>query len=186
MKPLSIEQITQITGAKASGGLEVQISALCSLEDAREGGVCYVTSLDKPELLEKLQASALFVPAKAQEMPLPFKGILLYADNPEWAFILLMKYVDAQTPKFTPGIHPTAIISGKATLGKNVSVGAYSVIEDDVVIGDNTVIFPHVYVGKRTQIGSDCILYPQVVVREDCVLKNRVIFLKLRLFASES
>ena len=86
-----------------------------------------------------------------------------------------MQYWDAQQPKHTPGIHPTAVISPSAKLGKNVSVGAYSVIEDDVVIGDNTILFPQVYVGKRTQIGAQCILYPQVVVREDCVLKNHVI-----------
>ena len=86
-----------------------------------------------------------------------------------------MQYWDAQQPKHTPGIHPTAVISPSAKLGKNVSVGAYSVIEDAVVIGDDTILFPQVYVGKRTQIGAQCILYPQVVVREDCVLKNHVI-----------
>ncbi|MBP5430228.1 MAG: UDP-3-O-(3-hydroxymyristoyl)glucosamine N-acyltransferase [Elusimicrobiaceae bacterium] len=175
MKPLSIEQITQITGAQASGGQQVQITALCALENAREGGVCYVTSLDKPEQLSALNASALFVPQEAQGKELPFKGVLLYAKNPEWAFILLMKYVDAQYQKYTPGIHPTAVISAKATLGKDVSVGAYTVIEDGVTIGDNTVIFPQCYIGKDVQIGKNCLLYPQVVIREQCVLKDYVI-----------
>lgn len=175
MKPLSIAEITQITHTQASAQPQVQITALCDLENAHEGGICYVTSLEKLEVLEKLNASAVFVPEAAQGKKLPFKGVLLYAQNPEWAFILLMKYVDARYQKFTPGIHPTAVISDKAKLGANVSVGAYTVIEDGATIGDNTVIFPQCYIGKDVTIGKNCFIYPQVVIREQCVLKDYVI-----------
>ncbi len=175
MKALTIEEITKITHTQASGPGNVPITALCSLENAHEGGICYVTSLEKPDLLAKLNASAAFVPAAAQGQNLPFKGVLLYAENPEWAFILLMKYVDAQFQKHTPGIHPTAVISPNATLGQNVSVGAYTVIEDGAKIGDNTVIFPQCYIGKDVTIGKNCYIYPQVVIREQCILKDYVI-----------
>ncbi len=175
MKPLQITEIAEITHTTPSTPSDVQITALCSLENARQGGICYVNSLEKPELLSQLKASAVFVPQTAQAKQLAFHGVLLYAQNPEWAFILLMKYVDAQYQKFTPGIHPTAVISEKATLGANVSVGAYTVIEDGATIGDNTVIFPQCYIGKDVQIGKQCTLYPQVVVREQCILKDGVI-----------
>lgn len=175
MKALSIEQITQITHTEASAPTNVQITDLCALENAHAGGICYVTSLEKPELLAKLNASAVFVPAAAKGQNLPFNGVLLYAQNPEWAFVLLMRYVDAQFQKHTPGIHPTAVISPQATLGQNVSVGAYSVIEDGATIGDNTVIFPQCYIGKDVTVGKNCTIYPQVVIREQCVLKDYVI-----------
>ena len=175
MKALTIEEITKITNTQASITSNVQITALCALENAHEGGICYVTSLEKPELLEKLNASAVFVPAATKDKNLPFKGVLLYAENPEWAFVLLMRYVDAQFQKHTPGIHPTAVISPKAVLGQNVSVGAYTVIEDGAKIGDNTVIFPQCYIGKDVTIGKNCYIYPQVVIREQCVLKDYVI-----------
>lgn len=176
MKPLSIEQITQITGTQASDlRPELQITALCALENAHAGGICYVTSLDKPELLAQLKASAVFVPADAKGKQVPFEGVLLYAQNPEWAFILLLRYVDTQFQKHTPGIHPTAVISPTAKLGQNVCVGAYSVIEDGAIIGDNTVIFPQCYIGKEVTIGKNCYIYPQVVIREQCILKDHVI-----------
>lgn len=176
MKPLSIAQIAQITGAQPNiNQTDIQITALCSLENAHPGGICYVTNVDKPELLTTLKASAVFVPQQAKEQNLSFDGVLLYAPNPEWAFILLMKYVDAQYAKFTPGIHPTAVISPNAKLGQNVSVGAYTVIEDGVTIADNTVIFPQCYIGKDVTIGKNCLLYPQVVIREQCILKDYVI-----------
>ncbi|TOF67929.1 N-acetyltransferase, partial [Vibrio parahaemolyticus] len=37
-------------------------------------------------------------------------------------------------------IHPTAIVSENAELGKNVTIGAYSIIHENVVIGDNTIV----------------------------------------------
>lgn len=172
---LTVAQVAQITGSEAPTLQDQPITALCSLEDAHEGGLCYLTSLEKAEMLKDLKASALLVPESAKDKKLPFNGALLYAKNPEWAFILLMKYVDAQHQKRTPGIHPTAVISQSAKLGNNVSVGAYTVVEDGAQIGDNTVIFPQCYIGKDVVIGKNCYIYPQVVIREECVLKDYVI-----------
>lgn len=175
MLHVTAKEIAQITQTEPTGNPEAVVSSLCSLEDAREGGICYLTSLEKTDLLAQLKASVLIVPQAAKEKKLPFQGTLLYAKDPEWAFILLLKYVDAQTQKHTPGIHPTAVISQTAKLGNNVSVGAYSVIEDNVTIGDNTVIFPQCYIGKNVTIGKNAYIYPQVVIRENCVLKDYVI-----------
>lgn len=172
---LTVAQVAQITGSEAPTLQDQPITALCSLEDAHKGGLCYLTSLEKAEMLKDLKASALLVPESAKDKKLPFNGALLYAKNPEWAFILLMKYVDAQHQKHTPGIHPTAVISQSAKLGNNVSVGAYTVVEDGAQIGDNTVIFPQCYIGKDVVIGKNCYIYPQVVIREECVLKDYVI-----------
>jgi acetyltransferase-like isoleucine patch superfamily enzyme len=50
---------------------------------------------------------------------------------------------------FTFGdIHPTAIISDKATLGANVSVGANCIIYDNVVVGAGTSVGPNSILGE--------------------------------------
>ena len=46
-------------------------------------------------------------------------------------------------------IHPTAIISNKARIGQNVSIGQFTTIYDNVVIGDNTVIEGYCELGVR-------------------------------------
>jgi len=48
-------------------------------------------------------------------------------------------------------IHPTAIVSGKARLGDNITIDPYVVIEDDVEIGNDCEIGPHsvIYNGAR-------------------------------------
>ena len=52
-------------------------------------------------------------------------------------------------------IHKTAIISKKAIIGSNVSIGAYSIIGDNVEIGDGTIIANHVLIEGPTKVGRD-------------------------------
>ncbi|MCB1195700.1 acyl-ACP--UDP-N-acetylglucosamine O-acyltransferase [bacterium] len=65
------------------------------------------------------------------------------------------------------GIHPTAIIGQSVTLGSNVSVGPYTVIEGEVSIGDNTVIMAHANIMGYTVIGKNCTVHMGVVLGND-------------------
>ena len=64
-------------------------------------------------------------------------------------------------------IHPTAVIAPDAVIGKNVTIGAYSVIENDCSIGDNCVIDSHVKIAAHTAIGSGCRIYFGAVIGDD-------------------
>ncbi len=61
-------------------------------------------------------------------------------------------------------IHPTAIVSPKAELGKSVKIGAFSIIEDDVIIGDNTEIRSSVVIANGARIGKDCKIFSHAVI----------------------
>ena len=56
-------------------------------------------------------------------------------------------------------IHQTALISSKSKIGKNVSIGPYCIIEDDVIIGNNTKIDSYTVIKKYTTIGNDCEIF---------------------------
>ncbi|PID66925.1 MAG: acyl-[acyl-carrier-protein]--UDP-N-acetylglucosamine O-acyltransferase [Gammaproteobacteria bacterium] len=56
-------------------------------------------------------------------------------------------------------IHPTAIIDSSAKIGKDVSIGPYSIIGADVDIGDGTWVGPHVVIQGPTQIGRNNKIY---------------------------
>ena len=62
--------------------------------------------------------------------------------------------------------HKSAIISSKAQIGENVSIGAYSIIEDDVIIGNNTKIDSHAIIKQYTTIGSNCHIFSHSVIGE--------------------
>ena len=52
------------------------------------------------------------------------------------------------------GIHPTAIVHPGARLGRDVEIGAYSLVGEHVEIGDGTRIGPHVVIDGHTRIGA--------------------------------
>jgi UDP-N-acetylglucosamine acyltransferase len=51
-------------------------------------------------------------------------------------------------------IHPSAHVSSRASLGKNVSVGPGAVIEDDITIGDDCTIQAHAILTSRVTLGA--------------------------------
>lgn len=54
----------------------------------------------------------------------------------------------------TTSIHKFAEVSPKAELGNNVSVGAFTVIEENVIIGDNVVIGSNAYIASGARIAE--------------------------------
>ena len=64
-------------------------------------------------------------------------------------------------------IHSTAIISKTAKLGENVTIGAYSIVEDNVIIGDNCEIKNYCLIGARTTIGKNNKIYNSAIIGTD-------------------
>jgi acetyltransferase-like isoleucine patch superfamily enzyme len=85
-------------------------------------------------------------------------------------------------------IHPTAIVSPKAMLGEAISIGAYSIVYDNVIIGDNCVIESYCEIGYPTKnadrqplrlgdnshIRSHSIFYEGSVIGENLTTGHRV------------
>jgi UDP-N-acetylglucosamine acyltransferase len=92
-------------------------------------------------------------------------------------------------------IHPTAIISKYAKLGKGNHIGAYTIIKDNVTIGDNNYIGDHCIIGdigesikffgempKQIIIGNNNRFTKQVTIdlgtEIDTVIGNNTLMLK--------
>jgi acetyltransferase-like isoleucine patch superfamily enzyme len=69
-------------------------------------------------------------------------------------------------------IHPTAIISDKAKIGKNVSIGQFTTVYDNVVIGDRTVIEGYCEIGVSNHLTEEKPLY----IGCDSVIRSHSIF----------
>ncbi|GAB4171722.1 MAG: acyl-ACP--UDP-N-acetylglucosamine O-acyltransferase [Calditrichia bacterium] len=52
-------------------------------------------------------------------------------------------------------IHPTAIVSPKAELGDNVTIGPFCIVEDDVVLGDGCELQAHVIVKDGARLANN-------------------------------
>ena len=63
-------------------------------------------------------------------------------------------------------IHPTAIVHKNASLGLNVVIGPYSIIEKDVEINDGTQIGNYVTISSSTKIGKSCKVFHSCSIGE--------------------
>lgn len=59
-------------------------------------------------------------------------------------------------------IHPTAIVSSKAELGRNVSIGPYSIIGDDVILHDDVSVASHCVIEGPSEFGQASVFFPFV------------------------
>ncbi|HEX8088700.1 MAG TPA: acyl-ACP--UDP-N-acetylglucosamine O-acyltransferase [Blastocatellia bacterium] len=59
-------------------------------------------------------------------------------------------------------IHPTAIISPKAEIGRNVAIGPYSIIGDDVILHDDVRVASHCVIEGPSEFGRASIFFPFV------------------------
>jgi len=61
-------------------------------------------------------------------------------------------------------IHKTAIVGQQVKLGKNVTIGPYSVIDGQVCLGDDVTIGAHCVVEGHTTIGNGCQIFTGAVI----------------------
>jgi UDP-N-acetylglucosamine acyltransferase len=62
------------------------------------------------------------------------------------------------------GIHETAIINSKAEIGKNVTVGPYTVIEENVIIEEGCEISSSALIASGTRLGKNCRVFHGAVL----------------------
>jgi len=53
-------------------------------------------------------------------------------------------------------IDSLALVSKKAQLGENVTIGPSAIVGDDVVIGDGSVVAPYAIIQSGTRLGKEC------------------------------
>lgn len=61
-------------------------------------------------------------------------------------------------------IHPTAAVESGAKIGKNVKIGAFTYIDNDVEIGDACEIGSHVTILRYTRLGNACKVHSGAVL----------------------
>jgi UDP-3-O-[3-hydroxymyristoyl] glucosamine N-acyltransferase len=172
-----LKELHSITGGVLVGDGHTRITGVGSLEGAGPGDITFIKGEESIEKALKTRASALVTHREIKEL-VP-KGVRtlpqIVVEKPFLAFVKLLEVFSQEKIQRHRGIHPTALIARTATVGKEVSIGAYSVIEEGAVIGDRATIYPMVYIGHNSRIGEDSLIYPMVSIREGVSIGKRVI-----------
>lgn len=168
-----LSELSTLTGAELRGDPSFEINAVADLESATASDLSFLSNPKYASQLAKTDAGAICLDLHTE----PPKGKnCLISDDPSRTFQQIAEALQKERPQTAfIGIHPTAIVHSSAKIGENVSIGPYSVVDQEAQVGAGTQIGPHVSIGPGVVIGEDCHLHPQTVVREYCALGNRVI-----------
>lgn len=162
-------EIASIIGGTLYGDGNIVIEDVHSAESAGPNHVTFARG-EYVEHIEEMQAGVILV----DELPEKYTKNIIVVSDCRRAFGQLIDIFHPET-KYTPGIHPTAIVSESAQIGENVCIMAYAVIDENAIIGEGTVVFPYTYIGRNAVIGKYCELNPGSVVHENSVLGDRVV-----------
>lgn len=167
---MKLREIAYLLQCEFTGDGEVEIRSVAAIESARAGDLTFLTNPRYRRRLRDTQAAAVIVSPDEPPLPLP----TLRAANPYYTFARAIELFHAAVP-FPAGIHPTAVISPRARLGRDAAVGPYCFIDDEVEIGDRCRLHSFVSIYRGARIGDDFVAHSHAVVREDCRLGHRVI-----------
>ena len=128
------------------------IDNLADVEQVNETTLDWVnpSKKNKQQIALLSKAKVLLV----DETILPIAGkVLIRVKNPKLSIAEVGNHFFVEKPEL--GIHSTAIIHNEARIGKNVSIGAYSVI-GKVIIGDGCIIDSNVRIYDGVVMGCHC------------------------------
>ena len=167
---MKLKEFSEIVEGKVIGDPDIEITGVAGVQSAGAGDITFVTSAKYMKFLRESRASCVIVKEPLQGLPIT----QLQVSNPYYAFARALEFFHpVLAPE--PGVSETAVVSGKAALGKDVTVFPLAYIEDHASIGDGTVIYPGAFIGRHSELGKGCVIHPNVTVRENVRIGDRVI-----------
>jgi len=169
------KQIGEFLNGTVEGDENAQVSTLSKIEDGTTGALCFLSNPKYENFLYTTSASVVIV-AKDFVPTQPTKATLVKVQDPYSAFsVLLDKYNEvANMNSEEVGVHSSSFVHPTANIGKNVYIGAFCCIEQNVVIGDNAKIYAQTYIGADSKIGAQCTLFPGVKLYKHTIVGDRV------------
>lgn len=166
---ITLEKIAALVKGRLEGDGAAVIEGVNNIDAA---GAKEITFADEKHFEEasKCGAAAVILPEGEGKVGKPS----IYVADVREAFAVLLKTF---TPplSFEKGVSPEAHIGKDVSIGKDVIIMPFAVVDDHAVIGDGVTLYPHTYIGQYAEIGDGSLIYSNVTVREHCRVGKRVI-----------
>jgi len=153
----TLSELSDLVKGKIVGDPTMVITGVSEIQNGRESTITFLGNLKYKKYVPTTGASAVVVPEASLLDNKP--GIVHH--NPQLA---IAKILGEFTPKlrYTSGVNETAYVDSKAKIGKNVTIGPFSVIEAGVIIGDDSNIGSHTVIDQKTCIGKNCKIFSNI------------------------
>ena len=168
------QSITTLLNGKLEGSGSIVIESPAKIEEAQPNNISFIANPKYEHFAKTTSAGALIVSNDFQK-PQGTKSAYIRVYDPYEAFTKILNLF-LQKASDKTGIEQPAHVSMTAKLGKNIYIGAFSYVGENVVLGNNVKIFPGTILGDNVQVGDDTIVYAGVKINHHCMVgKNCII-----------
>jgi UDP-3-O-[3-hydroxymyristoyl] glucosamine N-acyltransferase len=167
--PFSLKDLCEISGAELIGSID-QDALITDVQPLDIAGAGHISFLSNPKYVDQFKSSAAgaCILHKQYVADAPESVALLVAEDPYKAYARISGHFYPE-PLSNGKIHPTASVSETAALGNNVSIGAFTVVEDGVEIGANTIVNAHCTLEENVIVGENCTIHSNVSLKKSHV-----------------
>lgn len=168
---ISLGELAQKFNYKFLGDSTHQVSAVAALDTAKDYHISFLANPKYSPLLETTKAGVVILSPENSEK---YLGNKIIAHDPYVVFAKTAAFFQ-KSSRGLHEIHPSAVVADSAVVGKNVHIGAFSIIGENAIIADHTVLEARVTIGDNCRIGKNCLIKPNVVISEECKIGDNVI-----------
>ncbi|MEP7118199.1 MAG: LpxD N-terminal domain-containing protein, partial [Acidobacteriota bacterium] len=139
---MTLQQLAERIGARLEGDGAIDVARVAALDTAGPGDVTFLANERYAADVATTRAGAIILGLESPAAPCA----MLRAAQPYLAFARAAQAL-APPPVMPAGVHPTAVIGEGVVLGEGVGIGPLAVLGRDVRVGARTVIEAHAVIG---------------------------------------
>ena len=166
-------QIAGILEGDIVGNPEIEVSKLSKIEEGTEGSLTFLANPKYKSYIYTTKASITIV-NRTFEAENPISTTLIKVDDAYKSFSKLLEYYN-MVKLNKNGIEQPCFIATSSSYGKDIYIGAFSYIGENVRLGNNVKIFPNSYIGDNVTIGDNTVLFAGAKVYSDCIIGNHCV-----------
>lgn len=173
-KYFTIAELAEMTGSTVVGDPDYLISNVSDLQAAEAEDASFLSNPRYEKAMKRSKAGVIII--SSESIASEGRNFLINSD-PTRAFQVVLEAFYEVTHMLTgfSGIHPSAVIHEKSSIGENVSIGPNAVVDQDARIGNNSFIGAGTYIGAGVSVGENCLIHPNVTIRELCIIGDNVV-----------
>ncbi|MCP4314258.1 MAG: UDP-3-O-(3-hydroxymyristoyl)glucosamine N-acyltransferase [Bacteroidetes bacterium] len=156
--------IAEFLKGRVEGDPQASVSDVSKIEQGRPGTLSFLANPKYEKYIYETESTIVIV----NEDFKPQKDVvatLVRVKNAYESFAELLRLYEQSKPKKS-GISEQASIAKSAKLGKDLYVGEFTVVHENVMIGNDVRIYPQVYIGDNVTIGEGTLIHPGVRIYE--------------------
>ncbi|MFH0758278.1 MAG: UDP-3-O-(3-hydroxymyristoyl)glucosamine N-acyltransferase [Bacteroidota bacterium] len=156
--------IAEFLKGKVEGDPQASVTDVSKIEEGRPGTLSFLANPKYEKHIYNTRSTLVIVNEdfKPQQK---IGATLIRVKNAYESFAQLLRLYEQSKPRKS-GISKLACISDSAKMGKDLYVGEFTVVQENVEIGDGVQLFPQVFIGDHVKIGEGTIIHPGAKVYE--------------------